>query len=273
MKKNETPIITLTTDWKSIDYYLGAIKGKILSQCPNATIVDINHQIDSYSINKAAFVLKHSYPHFPKGSIHIIGVRSESSKNKAYVVVKYDEHYFISVDNGIFNLLMDKDADNIIEIKQIDNIGSFPELNIFADTAAKIANKTNINTLGKKKENLFKLLRINPVVEESVISAHIVYVDSYGNVISNVTRQLFEEARKDRTFTIFAQSMANKITKINKSYNQSSEGELLAIFNSTNHLEIAIRNGNASQLLSLDTKSNIRIVFEDKKEIVNGKLF
>lgn len=269
-------IITLTSDWNSADYYVGAVKGRILSQCVDAVVVDVNHQVSSYNINQAAFVIKNSYKHFPKGSIHIIAVNSESSKDKPLVLVKFDGHFFISADNGIFHLFMDGIPEVIIEINNQDKVGSFPEKNVFADTAAKLANGTPPGDIGLKKEKLFRRIPMQAAIEESVIIGQVVYIDSYQNVITNVTKDLFEQVGKNRPFTIYVQSKSNKITKINESYNQTIEGELLAIFNSASHLEIAIRNGKAAELFNLTTNSSIRVVFDEEpqnKEKLQGSLF
>ena len=99
-------IITLTTDFGEKDYYVAALKGKILSLKSDANIIDISHQISSYNIKHAALVLANSFFHFPKNSVHIIGVLSMYSKNSRYLAIKHSGHYFIGPDNGIFHLIV-----------------------------------------------------------------------------------------------------------------------------------------------------------------------
>ncbi len=268
--------ITLISDWNSADYYIGAIKGRILSQAPQAIIIDVNHQVTNYNISQAAFVLKYSYKNFPKGSIHLIAVNSEAAKDKPIVAIKYDEHYFIGADNGMFHLFMEGPFEKIVEISNKENHGSFPELEVFANAAAKLANGDPIDTLGIKRDKLFKRLPVLAAIEESVIIGQVIYIDSYQNVITNVTKDLFEQVGKNRPFHIYVQSKSNKITSINQTYNQTSEGELLALFNSVGHLEIAIRNGKVAELLNLTTSSSVRIVFKEEKgteDKVQGTLF
>lgn len=269
-------IVTLISDWKSADYYVGAIKGRILSQCPQAVVVDVNHQVTSHNISQAAFVVKYSYSNFPKGSVHLIAVNSEAAKEKPIVAVKYDGHFFIAADNGIFHLLMEGAPEAIVQISEKEISGSFPELDVFANAAARLANGEPIEKLGAKRVKLYKLLPVLAALEESVIIGQVIYIDSYQNIITNVTKDLFEQVGNSRPFNIYVQSKGNKISKINQSYNQTSEGELLAIFNSVGHLEIAIRNGKVAELLNLNSSSSIRIVFEDKKSNENkiqGSLF
>jgi S-adenosylmethionine hydrolase len=99
------PIITLTTDWKQNDFYTGALKGTILTKCPDIQIVDISHQIPPFNTSQAAFVIKNSYNHFPKGTIHIIAVDAIPDKGNNYIAIKLNRHFFIGCDNGIFSLI------------------------------------------------------------------------------------------------------------------------------------------------------------------------
>ena len=99
------PIITLTTDWNKDDYYVGAAKGAIYSNCIDATIVDITHQIKPFNIFQAAFILKNSYRFYPSGTVHIIGVKTEIYADQKYIAAEFEGQYFLGTDNGIFSLL------------------------------------------------------------------------------------------------------------------------------------------------------------------------
>ena len=205
-----------------------------------------------------------------------MSINSETSKEKPHVLIKYDGHYFIGTDNGMFHLFMEGKTESIIEINREKENSSFPELNIFARMACEIINQKDIAKLGKEKKSLYKQLPILPAIEESLIIGKVIYIDSYYNVITNVSKDLFEQVCKNRSFDIYVQSKSNRISKINNKYNETSEGELLAIFNSVGQLEIAIREGKAAQLFNLTTNSAIRIVFNDNKNSKNdlqGKLF
>ncbi len=269
-------LVTLISDWNSSDYYIGAIKGRILSSCPTAIIVDVNHQIASYNITQAAFVVKNTYRNFPKGTIHILSINSEAGKENPHVLVKYDGHYFIGTDNGMFHLFIEGKAELIIEIDTKNAYTSFPELDVFAKIACQIIEGEDVAKLGKEKKLLYKQLPVLPAIEESLIIGKVIYIDSFYNVITNVSKELFEQVQKKRSFNIYVQSKSNRISKINKKYAETSLGELLAIFNSAGYLEIAIRNGKAAQLFNLTTNSSIRIVFDDDKNSKNelqGRLF
>ncbi|MFN8258633.1 MAG: SAM-dependent chlorinase/fluorinase [Bacteroidales bacterium] len=254
--------ITLISDWSSSDYYIGAVKGRIYGICSNVQVVDVNHQIMGYNINQTAFILKNSYKNFPSGSIHIVAVNSETSSDKPYIAVEYNGHFFIGTDNGLFYLVFEGVPTKIIEIGRDEKECSFPELEVFAVAAARIANGETLDKLGPKREKLFRQLPMLPSIEDSVIIGKVIYIDSYQNIITNVDKETFEKTGQGRSFIIYVQSKGNRINKINKTYNESPEGELLALFNSAGNLEIAVRKGKVAELFNLTTSSTIRIEFE-----------
>ena len=255
------PIITLTSDWNNNDFYVAALKGRILSCCPEATIVDITHKIQTYSTAQAAFVIKHSFRNFPDGTIHILAVNTEAGKDKPYILLKSMNHYFIGCDNGLFMLFLEENPFEAVMIQSKDSNNGIDSFDVFAKTAAELINGKSLNQLGKEYKNLNRQVAMLPTIDESVINGSIVYIDSYKNAISNITEELFEQIGKKRRFEIYVQSNHYKINRINTYYSETSVGELLAIFNSTGCLEIAINNGNAADLLNLSIGSAVRIKF------------
>ena len=258
------PIVTLTTDWINDDYYAGAIKGKLINECPALSIVDISHNIPPFNMARAAFVLKNSYHHFPEGSIHLICVNSEPSNEESLLAIKYNGHFFIGNDNGIFGLLFRENPESIAELNCPDKTGGFCSLNVFVNAASRLANGEDISELGKQRDSLQKSVPRRATIEKDTINGSVIYIDSYQNAITNITRELYERIGKGRKFEIALQSNHYKLNRINKTYSETSAGELLVLFNSLNLLEIAINRGNAAELLSLGTNSVIRIRFFDK---------
>jgi hypothetical protein len=254
-------IITITCDWNNDDFYRAALKGAILGQCPKANIIDISSQVPPFNTSVAAFRLKHSYKHFPKGSVHIIAVNSESIDGRPMVALHAEGHFFVGNDNGVFGLLLDNDPEYTVSIA-VDETGTFPELTAFAIAAGKIAETGKLDGIGEKYTGLYKQVPMLPAIEESVINGSVIYIDSYRNAITNISFDLFEQIGKGRSFEILVQSNHYRITRLNKKYGDSSPGEILAIFNSLGLLEIAINKGNASDLLNLALNSSIRIKFK-----------
>lgn len=261
------PIITLTTDWKQNDFYTGALKGTILTKCPDIQIVDISHQIPPFNTSQAAFVIKNSYNHFPKGTIHIIAVDAIPDKGNNYVAIKLNGHFFIGCDNGIFSLIAKDKPENIIQLnKKKKNYPTFPCISLFAETACELAKGKQITELGKKMSELITRIPLRATIDDKVITGSVIYIDSYKNAITNITNELFDRVGKNQPFEIFIQSRKYKITHINKTYSETSIGELLALFNSLGLLEIAMNKANLTDLLSLSIGSTVRIDFLDKKK-------
>jgi hypothetical protein len=267
-------IITLTTDWKNNDFYVGALKGRLYSLCPKATVVDISHQIQSFNILQASFVLKNAYKQFPEGTIHIVGVNSDI-KNNRLIVVSSNNHYFIGADNGVFSLIFNEKPDEIILIDN-DKVGeesTFNALTSFSIITSHIVQQKPLERLGSRVESYKEHVPIRPAIDSSIINGSIIYIDSYSNAITNISKDLFARIGKQRPFDIFVQSNHYKINTLSHSYADVPVGELLAVFNSVDLLEVAIHNGNAAELLNLGVNSNVRVKFYDGTKTPELKLF
>jgi len=255
------PVITLTSDWIKDDYYLGAVKGRILNQCPEARIIDMSHKIPSFNVRQAAFILKNSYQHFPGGTVHIIGINSTSGPEMRILGIQVENQYFLTYDNGIYGLIFRDEPAEAVEIKISKETHLFPELTILADAACHLAVGKELKDLGKTVKNFAKTIPLRATMDDSGISGSIIYIDSYQNAISNITRELFERVRQNRNFEILVQSNKYRINRINNNYGETTTGEILAVFNSVDLLEIAINRGNAAGLLGLDINSSVRVNF------------
>jgi S-adenosylmethionine hydrolase len=257
-------IITLTTDWNTDDYYSGALKGKIMSQCADIQIVDISHRVPPFNISHAAFILRNSFHNFPPGSIHVIGVNTEGGEERAFLLAEYKKHFFIGTDNGIFGLLFTEEPVRVIALDPPKELHSFSSFSIFADTACRLAAGEKPESLGKPVQDFQQRIPIRAAIEENVLTGSVIYIDSFRNAITNISRDLFERVGENRDFEIYVQSNHYIIRKINRYYHETPPGEILALFNSIGLLEIAINSGNAADLLGLSTNSNIRVKFAEK---------
>ena len=269
-------IITLTTDSGSKDYYASAIKGAIVTSCNSALIIDISHQVPKFDTEVASYVLKNSYKNFPAGTIHLIDVNTGSYDITPYLIVYADGHYFIGADNGIFSLILDQiNPDNIIAIEETDKLkrSIFPARDVFATTACQIANQTSLSELGKEISQFRVKTNLTAFADANSIKGMVIYIDHYGNVITNITKELFKNSYQNRKFGIQLKPAMkyssdfgnNELEEINRNYDDVSEGEVVAFFNSAGHLEIAINNGDASGLLGLKNREIIRVNFYDNE--------
>jgi S-adenosylmethionine hydrolase len=257
------PIITLITDWKKSDYYTGIVKGIISSKCEDTKVIDITHNIETFNIAHAGIVAKNSTKFFPKGTIHIIAVLSEATKESKHIIIKNNEHYYILADNGIAGYMFFDDPDLIIELETIEIQTSFPEATIFAKIASFIACGGDILELGNQKHDIKRLMPSIPAVDKNSITGMVIFNDTYGNAITNISFEEFKRYRNNRNFEIVLSNNNYKIKSISNLYNEVSPGEKLALFNSANLLEIAINQGSVKDLLGLDKGTSIRIKFFD----------
>lgn len=254
------PVVTLTSDFGLTDYYVAVIKGALLSQNQNLNIIDITHNVKNYDIVQGAFVLKNAYSSFPKETIHVLSVNNFYSKKNCFLAVRYDDHYFLGPDNGIFSLLFDEKPEDIYEL-EFDRIGDFPLKDIFSKAVGHIANGLPFNEIGIKVDEIEERISFQPVIQKSQIRGTVIHIDHYENVVVNITKELFEQVREKRKFSIYFKR-SNPIQKISKNYSDVAVGERLCFFNSASCLEIAINMGKASSMLGLNIDDSVQIDFQ-----------
>jgi hypothetical protein len=260
-------IVTLTSDWSNDDFYSGAVKGALLSRCQNIHIETLSKAIKPFRISEAAFIVRNAYHHFPEGSIHIIAVGTDPEQDTTLLAARINGHYFLTADNGILGLLGDSEVTEIIEINRRDEgPGTFPTLEIFTEIACKLIEGEKLKELGKTVDSFKKQVPLRATLENDTITGSVIYIDSYGNAITNISRELFDRIQQNREFSIYVQSKHYKINQLNKRYSETQPGDLMAIFNSLQLLEIAIRNGSAKDLLNLNTDSTVRVEFNAKQK-------
>ena len=195
-------LITLTTDFGTKDHFVGAVKGAIYSELADAKIVDITHEISPFNITETAYILKNSYKSFPKGTIHIVGVDSELSADNKHIAISLDDHFFVCPDNGLISMIASEiQPTKIVEINIHDRIeSSFPVLDVFVKVACFIARGGNLTVIGKETFEYKKLIEIKPKVNQTQtqIIGGVLYIDNYGNVITNISKKMFNDIGKGR---------------------------------------------------------------------------
>ena len=213
-------IITLLSDYGTRGSKIAKAKGLLLSELSSASIIDISHEISPFNIVEAAYITKRSYSNFPRNTIHIIDVDAQHSPEQSLIVSHFDNHYFITADNGFISLLSNEiKPEKNIEITFNKDV-NFSSIKTFVKAAAHIKRGGNINLLGNEIINLktFTHLNIKTHSNDTIIG-HVIYVDDYGNVISNITRDFFINFSKDRAFEINAKNI--KFNKIYDSFNDA----------------------------------------------------
>jgi hypothetical protein len=272
-------IITLTTDFGWKDPYVGAVKGAIHKELQNVNIVDISHDVSPFHIAEAAYIIEKAYGSFPEGTIHIIGVDAEHTPENKHVAILLNGHYFICADNGVLCLIMSKlKAEKMVEINIHDRISSnFTTLDVFVSTACHIARGGTLEVIGKPIKSLRSITGIHPIIAEgqTYINGQIIYIDNYGNSVTNISRELFTQVGRGRKFELFARSERIKI--IYERYSdfvdfdievskRDKDGKGLAVFNSSGLIEIATYRSNPRTVGSASTLFGLQI---DQPVIVN----
>ena len=273
-------IITLTTDFGMKAHFVGAVKGALYSEIPEVTIVDISHNISPFNVMEAAYVIQNAFKSFPKGTIHVIGVDSELNPENKHLAMQLDGHYFVCANNGILSMICNEmNPDQIVEINIHDKIlGSFPVLDVFVKVAAHIARGGTLDVIGKTIPSVKPIKNITPFVSQdsSQLIGHVIFIDRYDNVITNIKKSFFETLQKGRRFEISARN--HKFNTIRKRYSdivdfniphpkRNDEGRGLVVFNSSEYLEIAMYKSNkasvggASTLMGLEMMDSVTVTF------------
>lgn len=256
-------IITLTTDLGDKDIYQAALKGSILKLLPTVTIVDITHSVAAFNVQQAAFILKNSYYYFPEGTVHLIGIDTVFNEQTRYLAVQYKNHFFIGADNGIFSLMFSDVPDNMVELNIMQDLKflHFPLADIFVKAAVHMAKGGKLTEIGLPVSSVENKMNLQPVIEKNLIKGVVIYIDSFQNVITNITKEFFNRIQQGRQFTLYFKRNET-ITHLSWHYNEVPEGEKLCLFGISDHLEIAINKGNASGLLGLNLGDSVIIDFE-----------
>jgi hypothetical protein len=252
-------IVTLTTDFGYKDYYTAVLKGHILSHSPTINLVDITHNINNYDIVQAAYIFKHTWPSFPKGSIHLISVGECLSDTPPFIVFEHKGQYFIGPNNGIFSLVFDSLPAKVYALTKVKD--KAPEA-IYALTIQQLASGQSPSKIGQPVEQLVERIALQAVISPSQIRGSVIYVDNYENVILNIDKALFKKVGRNRPFSLYFKRN-DPITKLSRQYTDVAVGDTLCLFNAADYLEIAINMGKASSMLGLKVEDTVQINFHN----------
>ena len=280
-------IITLTTDYGLKDHFVGALRGKILTENSEATIVDISHNIDPFNTVEASYIIGAAYMSFPKGTVHLIGVDAELNKENQHIAMQWNDHFFICADIGILSMISKKVVpQKIVAINIHDRLPEdSTDLDVFVTVASHLSKGGSLSVIGKEINTIKQFTELQPLVaaDKNSIKGYVIYIDHFGNVVTNISKKLFIEVGKGRPYEIpllqnRLQKKSNPIKNIWAKYSDISnagkypikdyEGDKLAIFNEAGFLEIAIFRsnpmgvGSASSLLGLNYRDSITIEFK-----------
>jgi S-adenosylmethionine hydrolase len=265
-KGDHLSVITLLTDFGTVDYFVGAVKGAILSVNPLAVIADITHEVPPQDLEAAAFTLLASYRTFPPGTIHVAVVDPGVGSTRRPIVVSAGEHFFVGPDNGLFTYVYDQEASHetfhITAEKYFRQPTSrtFHGRDIFGPVAAALSKGVKPKAFGALITDEVRLdTSLLAVVQENgKVDGRIIHIDHFGNCITNITRELLQGEHA----TLLVKE--RPIDNFRNFYGESSDSELFAIWGSAGFLEIAVNGGSAA--LTLGVKRGEAVVLMQRRE-------
>jgi S-adenosyl-L-methionine hydrolase (adenosine-forming) len=250
-------IITLITDFGLQDGYAGMMKGVIANVNPSANVIDISHNIEPQNVFQAAYVLNISYTYFPKGTIHVVVVDPGVGSDRRIICLKTKDYLFLAPDNGVLSFIVANEE--FPSIREVTNGELFlPEVSntfhgrdIFAPVAAHLSKGVSHKDLGKRTDKINEINLPKPIRSPGgVLTAEIIYVDGFGNLITNINREIIDRM-KIRPEGLVITMGRKRINGICKSYTDVGANEALAIFGSSGYLEISVNRGSARDVLNL----------------------
>lgn len=255
--------VSLVTDFGSSDNFVGVMKAVILKINPRAQIVDLCHMIKPQDIFTAAFLLNSAYMYFPRGTVHLVVVDPGVGSKRKGIIVKTKDYFFVAPDNGVLGLLLRKERPiKIVEIRNMHYFlkpvsSTFHGRDIFAPVAAHLSCGEGIDNFGKSLTSYNKLEFPKIKISADTLIGKIIYIDRFGNLVSNIEKKDFFNFVKKNKYKIF---IGNKvIDRLSEGYSDSVPIKPLALFDSFGFLELAVDSHSAEKLLNVKRGTAIKI--------------
>jgi S-adenosylmethionine hydrolase len=255
-------VVTLTTDWGTTDYFAAALKGEILSAALDAIVVDVSHDIAKFNQVHGGFVLKNAWTRFPEGTVHVAAVCSTGGEPPSLLALAHEKHFFLGPDDGFFSLVFDEIPAEIYHVRNSKGDKVLLTSATIGASAAYLAKGGKISKMGDKPEEVRRKLLLRAAVEEDIIKGSVIYIDSFGNLVTNITQALINRFAKGRGFEVVMKKSEYSIEEISMDYFSAGQGNMLATFNEAGYLEIAISGGDAAGLLNMKYGDIVRIEFK-----------
>ncbi len=253
-------IITFTSDFGQRDAYVAIVKAALLNGRQQPVVVDISHHIAPANVAQAAFVLGSAFGEFPAATIHLVAIDSQAGMQQRVIAAEVEGHFFITLDNGLISLLSEWEPEKVVQLPAAGNKG-FIARDVMAPAALSLANGALLEELGDPAPDIKAYARRKVKANRQEIMGHVMHVDHFGNLITNIPRHDFDILSKNKRYTIkFGRESFHQITS---SLADVEPGDCYVTFNHLDLLEIGIRHGRAQQLLGLDFDSPVIIKFED----------
>jgi S-adenosylmethionine hydrolase len=256
------PVIALLTDFGSRDHYAGTMKGVALGICPDATLVDISHDLPPHDVLAAALELAASYKYFPAGTVFLVVVDPGVGSTRRGIAAEVGDYKFVAPDNGVLTAVIDDHAaKKIVELSERRYARptvsrTFEGRDRFAPAAAWLAKGIELTALGRPAGAIHRLDLPQPAVDTETITGEVLRVDRFGNLITNIDRKTFD---KLAGAALEIRVGSHQIAKVVSTYADAPIGEVVALFGSTDHLEIAANGASAATALDLGRAAPVHV--------------
>jgi len=253
-------LITLTTDFGTVDPWVGIMKGVIAERAPGVPVIDITHGIPPQDVLAGALVLRHAVPYFPSGAVHVAVVDPGVGTSRRALCVVTDRALLVGPDNGLLSLAAD--ARRVVELTEerfflSRRSATFHGRDVFAPVAAALATGTDPGALGRAVSDMERLSVPAPASGPEGLRGQVIYVDRFGNLTTNITDDaLAAFPRSHLSITI----AGARLCGVAVSYGAVSRGQAVAVVNSWGLLEIAVRDGSASAVLGARAGDPVTVV-------------
>lgn len=250
-------LITLLTDFGERDYFVASMKGVILNINPQARIVDLSHHVTPHDVADAAYLLKSCYRYFPDGTIHVAVVDPGVGSSRRPLLVSSSRYFFVGPDNGLFTHVCQEETG--VEVRQIENRqyrldsdgATFDGRDLFAPAAAWLTKGQPLGSFGRLVPNYERLSIPEPAWAQHAMSGQIVYIDRFGNLITNLTAYHVKEVSGlTKRSTPYIRLGGITIDGLLQSYAEGSS-EPQALINSNGYVEVFVKEGRAADRLNL----------------------
>jgi S-adenosyl-L-methionine hydrolase (adenosine-forming) len=254
-------IVTLLTDFGTKDGYIGSVKGVIKSYYPKADIIDISHDIEPFDIRSAAFTLHNYYSFYPKDTIHMVVIDPGVGSIRRPLLVRTAQHYFVGPDNGVFQFIFNREAYTAYEldIQKINpqmSSSTFHARDVFAPAVGKILQGKNCDQIGVRLDERTEIPSVfyQKDDESGKLVLEAVSIDRFGNIITGFSRRDMERMNKYAIDQVKVKDFTTNT--LNSFYAEKDNGQIMALWNSMEFLEIAAVNASAAQILNFNKKKD-----------------
>src|SRR2546427_5890864 len=258
------PIIALLTDFGTRDHYAGTMKGVALGVCPDATLVDISHEVPPHDVLAGALELAACYGYFPAGAIFLVVVDPGVGSSRRGIAADAGDFKFVAPDNGVLTMVLDETPPRkVVELTERRYARptvsrTFEGRDRFAPAAAWLAKGIELSALGRPAGAIHRVEVPQPASGPDRLTGEVLRVDRFGNLITNIDRKTFDRLAHDGALEIRVGSRL--VERVVSTYADAGAGELCALFGSTDHLEIAANGASAAGELGAGRGAAVQIL-------------